>query len=107
MKDDVEDHIDDDADDKNIARGTTDPEIDSVTWQQHGTTYNSCKFGHKMEPLESLALPHCLGLPYWHYQLVLSLYLHQLELHQLSLHKALSFTQTQTHRLDPRDTWVR
>ena len=31
-----------------------------------------------------IALPHCLGLPYWHYQLVLSWYLHQPETHQLS-----------------------
>ena len=35
----------------NIARGTTDPEIDSVTWQQHGTTRISCKFGHQMAPV--------------------------------------------------------
>ena len=34
-----------------------------------------------------LALPHCFGLPYWHYQLVLSWYLHQPESHQLSLQK--------------------
>ena len=34
-------------------------------------------------------LPHCLGMPYWHYQLVLSLYLHQPESHQFSLHKVL------------------
>ena len=33
------------------------------------------------------ALPDCLELPYWHYQLVLSWYLHQPESHQLSLHK--------------------
>ena len=32
----------------------------------------------------------CIGLPNLHYQLVLSLYLHQLESHQLSLHKWLS-----------------
>ena len=37
-------------------------------------------------------LPHCLGMPYWHHQLVLSLYLHQLESHQLSLHKRLSLS---------------
>ena len=64
----------------NIARGTTDPEIDSETWtklgnnmtllalianfatRQHhlhkfqiwppdGATYNDCKFGHQMAPL--------------------------------------------------------
>ena len=38
--------------------------------------------GHQMALPESLELPHCLGLPYLHYQLVLSLYLHQLESHQ-------------------------
>ena len=27
--------------------------------------------------VDSLALPHCLGMPYWLYQLVLSWYLHQ------------------------------
>ena len=69
---------------KNIARGTTDPEIDSVTWTEfgnntaplalvatlatrwrhlhylkicppYGTTYNSCKFDHQMAPLALLA----------------------------------------------------
>ena len=51
----------------NIARGTTDPEIDSVTgielgnnmapitlvanWPLDGATYISCKFGHTMAPL--------------------------------------------------------
>merc|ERR1719458_2201228 len=55
-----------------------------------------------------LALPHCLGLPYWHYQLVLSWYLHQPESHQLSLHKVSeSVKDNRTHRSDPRDTWVR
>ena len=34
-------------------------------------------------------LPHCLELPYWHHQLVLSWYPHQPESHQLSLHKVL------------------
>ena len=85
----------------NIVRGTMDPEIDSVTWIKFGNnitplelqiwppdgaTCMSSKFGHQMVPLESLALPHCLGLPYWHYLLVLSWYLHQLESYQLSLH---------------------
>ena len=66
------------------------------------------KVGHQVV---SLALPHCLGMLYWHYQLVLSLYLHQSESHQLSLQKGLSLSQfvrdTRTHRSDPRDTWVR
>ena len=36
-----------------------------------------------------LALPHCLALPYWHRQLVLSYYPHQPESHQLSLQNSL------------------
>ena len=69
---------------KNIARGTTDPEIDSVTWTKFGnnmatlalvanfatrwhdlqslkiwppdgTTCISCKFGHQMAPLALVA----------------------------------------------------
>ena len=32
-------------------------------------------------------LQHCLGLPFWHYQLVLSWYPHQPESHQLNLNK--------------------
>ena len=42
----------------------------------------SFNVGHQMAPL---ALPHCLGLPYGHHQLVLSCYPHQPESHQLSL----------------------
>ena len=42
------------------------------------------KVGHQVV---SLALPHCLGMPFWHYQLLLSLYLHQLESHKLSFNK--------------------
>ena len=37
--------------------------------------------------IASLALLHCLELPYWHYQLLLSWYLHQPESHQLSFNK--------------------
>ena len=74
----------------------------------------SSKFGHEMAPLAvtnwatkwhnlhhfqnlvtrwhhlhcfqswSHVLPHCLELPFWHYHLVLSWYLHQPESHQLS-----------------------
>ena len=40
------------------------------------------KFGHHVV---SLVLPNCLGMSYWHYQLVLGWYLHQPESHQLSL----------------------
>ena len=32
-----------------------------------------------------LALPHCIGLPYWHFELVLSWYLHQPESQRLGL----------------------
>merc|ERR1711978_446304 len=32
----------------------------------HGTTCIDSKVGHQVT---SHALPHCLGLPYWHYQL--------------------------------------
>ena len=38
-----------------------------------GVTCNVSKVGHQVT---SLTLLHCLGLPYWHYQLVLSWYLH-------------------------------
>ena len=38
---------------------------------------------------------HCLELPYWHYQLVLSWYPRQPESHQLSLHKG-GMTDRQT-----------
>ena len=59
---------------KNIARGTTDPEIDSVTWikfinnmaplavvaylatrWRHIKYINDCKFGHQEAPLASVA----------------------------------------------------
>ena len=40
---------------ENIARGTTDPEIDSITWIELGNNMSadgaaciSCKFGHQM-----------------------------------------------------------
>ena len=56
-----------------------------------------------MAPLESLALPHCLGLPYWHYLLVLSWYLHQPESHQLSLQKGIVIGP----RCPWSDLWIR
>ena len=63
------------------------------------------KVGHQVV---SLALPHCNGMPYWHYQLVLSLYLHQPESHQFSLQKGLglseSVSENRTHRSDPMYT---
>ena len=40
--------------------------------------------------VDTRCLPGALGLPYWHYQLVLSLYLHQPESHQLSFNKWLN-----------------
>ena len=110
----------------NIARGTTDPEIDSVTWTKLGN--NMAPFAlvanlttrwrhlHKLQiwppddhQVESLALLHCLGLPFWHYQIVLSWYLHQPESHhQLSFKKlSQSVTDIRTQRSDPRFTWVR
>ena len=68
-----------------------------------GETCINSRFGHQMAPFAlvanlatrwrhlhkstSLALPHCLELPSWHYQLVLTWYLHQPESHQLSLTK--------------------
>merc|ERR1711894_543884 len=73
-------------------------------WPPDGTTCIDSKVGHQVT---SHTLPHCHGLPYWHYQLVLSLYLHQLESHQLSLHKGI-VSQLETNRpVDrTRDTWV-
>ena len=55
---------------------------------------------------------HCLELPYWHYQLVLSWYPHQPESHQLSLTNVSLFVclfvcDIRTQRSDPRFTWVR
>ena len=59
-------------------------------------------------PVCITAVSHCLELPYWHYQLVLSWYLHQPESHQLSLQKVLDgLTDIWTQRSDPRFTWVR
>ena len=40
--------------------------------------------------MEPLASPHCLELPNWHHQFVLSWYLHQPESHQLSF-KSMSY----------------
>ena len=49
------------------------------------------------------AIVHCLGLPYWHYQLVLSWYLLQPESHQLSLQNLSHLrTDIRTQRSDPR-----
>ena len=45
-------------------------------WSSGDVPCNVSKVGHQVV---SLALLHCLGLPYWHYQLVLSWYLHQPE----------------------------
>ena len=41
-----------------------------------------------------LALPHCVGLPYWHHQLVSSCYHHQPESHQSSLQIVLELERS-------------
>ena len=44
------------------------------TWSPGSATCITDKFGHQVAPL---ALLYCLGLSYWHNQLVWSWYLHQ------------------------------
>ena len=46
-------------------------------------------------PHSLIALQHCLGMPYWHDQLVLSLYLHQLQSHQLSFKKVCDLERSE------------
>ena len=82
-------------------------------WSKSGTTCIHLKFCHLVAPLamvpnlstrlKSLSLPHCLGMPYGHYQLVLSRYLHQPESHQVSLQNVSELeTEIGTHiHLDP------
>ena len=53
-------------------------------WSSAGATCIASKVGYQ---ISLLAFLHCLGLPYWHYQLVFSWYPHQPESHQLSLNK--------------------
>ena len=73
--------------------------------QAENATCIVSKVGHQVV---SLALQDYLELLYWHYQFVLSWYLHQPESHQLSLHKVSeSVKDNRTHRSDPRDPWVR
>ena len=50
-------------------------------WSSVGGTCIVSKVGHYVV---LLALQHCLELPYWHYQLILGWYLHQLSLHNVS-----------------------
>ena len=50
-------------------------------WSSGGATCIVSKVGHQVT---SLALPHCLELPYWHYQLVSGWYLHQLSFKKVS-----------------------
>ena len=57
-------------------------------WPPDGTTCIDSKVGHQET---SHRLPHCHGLPYWHYQLVLGWYHHQPESTQLSLTKVSEF----------------
>ena len=64
-------------------------------WPPDGTTCITNKFAHQTK---SHALPDCLGLPYWHYQLVLTWYLHQPESHQLSF-KNVSYVLTDNRTL--------
>ena len=65
-------------------------------WPPDGITCITNKFAHQLH-----ALPDCLGLPYWHYQLVLSWYLHQPESHQLSLQNLSDVcSDNRTHRSD-------
>ena len=68
-------------------------------WPPDAAICFSCKFGHQMAPLAlvsnlatrwhhlhchiAMHCNDCLGLPYWHYQLVLGWYLNQPESHQL------------------------
>ena len=52
------------------------------SWPSGGTTCRCYNFSHQVAS-------HCLGMPYWQYQLVLSWYPHQPESHQLSLNKVL------------------
>ena len=74
-------------------------------WSSGGAT---CIGSNVVHQVGSHALPHCLELPYWHYQLVLTWYLHQPESHQLSLLKVSQLvTDIRTQRSDPRFTWVR
>ena len=59
-----------------------------------GATCISCKLGHQVaqhELIRNVVIRwrHLFELPYWHYQLVLSWYLHQPESHQISLKKML------------------
>ena len=81
-------------------------------WSPTGTTGIGSEFGHQVTSLAllgfkfgnqvvSLALPHCRGMSYWHYQLVLGWYLHQPESHQLSLQKVSQFVRDKRiHRSD-------
>ena len=95
-----------------------------------GATCISCKFGHQVAQLalvQHLVIRwrhlHCFQswppgrvtciatlawIAYWHYQLVLSWYLHQPESHQLSLHKGKVSEWETSRPIDrTRDTWVR
>ena len=110
----------------NIARGTVDQGIDSITWSYlinykfdqrlaplallqiwppGSATCINCKFGHQVA---SLALPHCLGFSYWHHQFVLVSY--QPESNKLSQRKVLEFhldSMIGPHGIPgPRYTWV-
>ena len=68
-------------------------------WSSGGAT---CIGSNVVHQVGSHALPHCLELPYWHYQLVLTWYLHQPESHQLSLNK-VSHSLTDGQTSGPKD----
>ena len=146
----------------NIARGTTDPEINSVTWIElgnnmssltlvanlvtrwrhlhqlqiwppHGATYFSCKFSHQMAPLALVAnlatrWHHlhwfqswppgnvtCIATLPWIALLALSVSIEfvssSARVTSVKFAKGVSLSlllrEKQTHRSDPRDTWVR
>ena len=60
-------------------------------WPADCTTCITNKFALQTK---SHALPDCLGLPYWHYQLVLTWYLHQPTSHQLTFNKVSQLQTT-------------
>ena len=80
-------------------------------WPPSGTKCIGSTFSHQVAPLAlfpKLVIATLAWIAYWHYQLVLSWYLHQPESHQLSLNKVShSLTDIRTQRSDPRFTWVR
>ena len=91
--------------------------IDSITWIMSPAKKNSNSVDKKSQVKKSigsnfsyqvapLVLPHCLWLPYWHHQLVLSCYLHQPTSHQLCLQKVSQWVwKIKTHHLHWFQSW--